>query len=52
MSDQSNELNCSFFGCVVVSDLFFFQETVLLNPCFMFSKNLVLWFIDQVTTGT
>ena len=41
-----------FFGCVVVSDLYLFQETVLLIPCFMFSKNLMLWFIDQVTTGT
>ena len=25
---------------------------VLLNPCFIFPKNLILLFIDKVTTGT
>ena len=27
------------------------QEIVLLNPCFIFSKNLILLSIDKVTTG-
>ena len=39
-----------FFDCVVISDLYLFQETVVLNPCFTFSKNLMLSFIDKVTT--
>ena len=29
-------------GCVVISDRYLFQETVLLNPCLMFSKKLML----------
>ena len=37
-----------FFGCVAFSDLYLFQETILLNPCFIFSKNLMLLFIDKV----
>ena len=41
-----------FFGCVVISDLYLLKEIVLLNPCFIFSKNLVLSLIDKVTTGT
>ena len=41
-----------FSGCVVISDLYLFQKIVLLNPCFIFSKNLMLSFIDKVTTGT
>ena len=40
------------FGYVVISDLYLFQRTLLLNPCFMFSKNLMLLFIHKVTTGT
>ena len=40
-----------FFGCVVISDLYLFQELVLLNPCYIFYKNLILSFIDKVTTG-
>ena len=40
------------FGCIVISDLHLFQQMVLLNPCFTFSKNLTLSFIDKVTTGT
>ena len=40
-----------FFGCVVILDLYLFQEIVLLNPCFIFFKNLMLSFIDKVTTG-
>ena len=39
-----------FFVCVVISDLYLFQEIVLLNPCFIFSKNLILSLIDKVTT--
>ena len=30
-----------FLGCVVISDLYLFQETVLLNACFKSSKNYV-----------
>ena len=41
-----------FFVCVVISDLYLLQEIVLLNPCFIFSKNLILPLIDKVTTGT
>ena len=41
-----------FFGCVATSDLYLFQEIVLLNSCFLFSKNLILSFIDKLTTGT
>ena len=41
-----------FFGCVIISDLNLFQENVILNPWFMFSKKLMLSFIDKVTTGT
>ena len=39
-----------FLYGAVISDLF--QETVLLNPCFMCFKNLMLSFINKVTTGT
>ena len=41
-----------FFDSVVTSDLYLFQEIVPLIPCFIFSKNLILSFIDQVTTET
>ena len=41
-----------FFGCVATSDLYLFQEIVLLNSCSLFSKNLILSFIDKLTTGT
>ena len=41
-----------FFGCVIISDLNLFQENVLLNPWFMFSKKLMWSFMDKVTTGT
>ena len=40
-----------FFGCVVISDLYLFQEIVVLNPYFIFSKNFMLSFIEKVTTG-
>ena len=40
-----------FFGFVVISDLYLFQDIVLLNTCFKFSKNLMLLFIGKVTTG-
>ena len=39
-----------FIVCVVISDLYLFQEIVLLNIYFIFSKNVIL--IDKVTTGT
>ena len=38
-----------FFGCVIISDLYLFQGTVLLNLCFILSENLILSFIDNVT---
>ena len=40
------------FGCVVISDLYLLHEVALLNPCFMFSRNLILSLIDKVTFGT
>ena len=48
MLDQPYNLNCCFwfFG----SDLPLFQETVLLDPYFKRSKNLMLLCIDKVTT--
>ena len=52
MLDQSDNLNYYVFGCAVISDLYLFQEIVLLNPCFIFSKNLILPLIDKVKTGT
>ena len=52
MSDQSHNLNYCFFVCVVISDLYLFQEIVLLNPCFIFPKNLTLSFTDKLITGT
>ena len=50
--DQSYSLNCYFIGCIVISDLYLFQDIVLCNPYFKCSKNLVLLFIDKVTMGT
>ena len=40
-----------FCGCVVISDLYLFQEMVLLNSCFIFYVNLMLSFIEKVTTA-
>ena len=40
------------FGCVVISDVYWLQEVVILNLCSMFSKNLISSFIDKVTTGS
>ena len=40
-----------FFVCAVISDMYLFQEIVVLNPCFIFSRNLIL-LIEKVTTGT
>ena len=51
MLDQSDKLKC-FFICAVISNLNLFQEIVLLNPCSIFSKNLILSFLDKVKTGT
>ena len=47
--NQLNNLNCFFLGSVVISDLYLFQETVLLTPNFIFSKNK---YIDKVNIGT
>ena len=44
--------NLLYLGYAVISDLYLFQEPVLLNPCFKFSKTLMLPFIDKVATGT
>ena len=52
MLDHSDNLNYCFVVCVANSDLYLFQVIVLLNSCFMFSKNLILPLIDKVTTGT
>ena len=41
-----------FFGYVVNSDLYLFQEFVHLSSCFIFSNILMLSMIDKVTTGT
>ena len=38
--------------CVVISDLYLFQDIALLNPYFKFSKNLMSLLIDKVTKGT
>ena len=43
-SIRSSKLVCFF--CVVISDLYLFQEIVLLYPCFIFSINLILSLID------
>ena len=51
MLDQSYNINC-FLDCVLISHLYLSQEIVLLNPCYMFSKSLMLLFIDKVTTRT
>ena len=51
IQDQSDNLDF-FCYCVVISDLYLFQEIALLSPCFIFSKNLILSFIDKVTTVT
>ena len=51
MLDESDNPNYCFFGCLVISDLYLFQEIVLLNPSFLFHKILVLSFKDKVTTG-
>ena len=50
MLDQSYSLDL-FFGCFVISYLYLFQEIVLLNPCYMSSKDLMLSFIDKVIIG-
>ena len=52
MSDQIRYFGLLFFGCVVISDLYLFQEIVLLNLCFRFSKNLILSLVDKVAIGT
>ena len=41
-----------FFSCVLISNANLFQGIVLLNPCFLYSKNVILSFIDKVTTRT
>ena len=51
MLDPSDNLNYCFLGCVVISNLYFFQEFALVNPCFIFSIKLILLLIDKLTTG-
>ena len=51
MLHQSDNLNF-VFGCAVISDLYLFQEVVLLNSCFIFYANLILSLINKVKTGT
>ena len=46
------EFKLLFFGCAVFSDLYLFQEIVLSDPYFRFSKTLMLLFIEKVTAGT
>ena len=52
MSDQSDNLNFFLFVSVIISDVYFFKEIVLLNTYFLFSKKLILSVIHKVTTGT
>ena len=47
MLDQSDNLNYLFFVCVVITNLCFFEEMFLLNPCFVLSKSLILSLIDK-----
>ena len=50
---QSDSLNHRDMAVlIIISDLHLFQEFALLNPWFIFSKNLILSFIDKVRTGT
>ena len=42
----------SIFGSILISDLYLFQGTVLLNPCLKFSKSLMLSFTAKIATGT
>ena len=46
MLDESDNL-IFFFVCVAIWDLYLFQEIVLLNPCFIFSKIMILSVIDK-----
>ena len=51
----SDESNIAFCLCCYFKSIWnsLFQEVVLLNPCLIFSKNLILpVIIDKVTTGT
>ena len=49
--DQSDNLNHVFWLCCYFRSIFV-SEMALLNPCLMFSKNLILSLIDKVKTGT
>ena len=42
MVGQSCTLSSYFPGCIAISDLYLFQESFSLNPCFKCSKNLSL----------
>ena len=44
-------MNLIFFVYAVISDLYLFQESVFLNPCLIFSKNLISSLIGKLTTG-
>ena len=37
--------------CIVISDLYLFQDIVLLNPCIKFLRNFMLSFMDKLSTG-
>ena len=37
---------------ILFQSYIFFHKIVLLNPCFIFSQNLILSIIDKVTTKT
>ena len=38
--------------CVVISDLYLFEEIILLNIYFILFKNFILSLIDKVRTAT
>ena len=50
MLDQSDNLN--YHGCVIISDLYFFQGIAFLNPCLIYFEKLILSFTNKVTLGT
>ena len=50
MFDTIIQFKLLFFWSVFISGLYFFQDTFFLNPCCKCFKNLMLSFIDKVTT--
>ena len=45
--ESITESKLLFFDCVVISDLYLFQEIILLVRYFIFSKNLILLLIEK-----